>query len=114
MSKAKLISKLFLVSLFFVCLPITASVTASNLENITETGIDFLTQPPTEETVYTAGGGTVTYTPARNEKMLSSHLKMQQLTGEKPLTIRIAIKLPRLFSRQEILTWFYSVKTKSL
>ena len=50
-----------------ICLSILMTfITVVKAENIdiTETGIDFITSQPTETTVYTAGSGTLTYSPA--------------------------------------------------
>ncbi len=50
-----------------MCLSILiAFMTVAKAENIdiTETGIDFITSQPAETTVYTAGSGTLTYSPA--------------------------------------------------
>lgn len=56
------------IILFTLCLCVYlitfTTANAQNTQDITNTGIDFLTNPPIEETVYTAGSGTVTYTPA--------------------------------------------------
>ena len=56
------------IVLFMLCLCVYlitfTTANAQNTQDITNTGIDFLTNPPIEETVYTAGSGTVTYTPA--------------------------------------------------
>lgn len=50
-----------------ICLSILMTfITVVKAENIdiTETGIDFITSQPAETTVYTAGSGTLTYSPA--------------------------------------------------
>ena len=66
MLKKKLQPGLYLLVLFITCLLIPATVSANTPKDITQEGVNFLTDPPTEKTVYTAGNGTVTYEPAQN------------------------------------------------
>lgn len=56
-------------------------VSEAAVQDITETGIDFLTQSPMEEVVYTAGEGTVTYTPAENDKNAVITLENATING---------------------------------
>lgn len=56
----KIFSTLICISMLLSYLTI---VHAESID-ITETGIDFITSKPTETTVYTAGSGTLTYSPA--------------------------------------------------
>ena len=62
MMKRKVLCVLLSCFLLVLCIPPTAFA-AQPAGDITETGVDFLTDPPQQEVTYTAGEGTVTYTP---------------------------------------------------
>ena len=64
MLKNKLLSFVLVMLLVSTVLP-GFHVSAKTAGDITQTGIDFLTQPPTQEVIFTAGRGKVTYTPAK-------------------------------------------------
>ena len=81
MLKKKVKQGLFLVILCTVCLLIPAAASANAPEDITQTGVNFMTEPPVETTVYTAGKGTVTYEPAQNGKSAVITLENAAING---------------------------------
>ena len=75
-------SKLLLFVLFITCLLLPRVVSANTQNDITQEGIDFLTDPPKETMVYTAGEGTVTYEPAQNGRNAVITLENATINGK--------------------------------
>lgn len=88
MLKKKLRQRLLLFVLVFTCLLVPAAALANTPIDITDTGVNFLTDPPTETTVYKAGEGTVTYEPAQNGQSAVITLENATITDASPLIIR--------------------------
>lgn len=61
--KGKIVLFAFLLCCLFSVGSLHMVYAAQPAGDITDTGIDFLTNPPQQEVTYTAGQGTVTYTP---------------------------------------------------
>ena len=77
-----LVTALFLCSIFSLFVGVFAAGVDVSL-----TGLDLLSSPPAEETVYTAGEGTVTYTPAADENSCAViTLNNAQLTANTRVT----------------------------
>ncbi len=72
----------FIFALFITVLLIPAAASANAVKDITQEGLDFLTDPPTETTVYTAGDGTVTYEPAQNGQNAVITLENATINGK--------------------------------
>ena len=83
MVKNRMGAVLFILLVFSAFWIGIGTVSAAAAENITETGVDFLTEPPVQETVYTAGAGTVTYTPAENGKHAVITMENATINGRK-------------------------------
>lgn len=81
MLKKKLRQRLLLFVLVFTCLLVPAAALANTPIDITDTGVNFLTDPPTETTVYKAGEGTVTYEPAQNGQSAVITLENATING---------------------------------
>ncbi len=81
MLKKKLRQRMLLFVLVFTCLLVPAAALANTPIDITDTGINFLTDPPTETTVYKAGEGTVTYEPAQNGQSAVITLENATING---------------------------------
>ena len=66
MIKRKRLIMVLIICMMAAFIPQVVGAHMETAGDITKTGVDFLTNPPQEEISYTAGNGTVTYTPGNN------------------------------------------------
>lgn len=81
-----------------ICAVTVCTVCAEGETDITQTGLDLLTSSPAQETVYTAGEGSVTYTPGANGQPSTLIFENATINGVKP----------------RVKYWSYNDKTASL
>lgn len=67
-----------------ICAVTVCTVCAEGETDITQTGLDLLTSSPAQETVYTAGEGSVTYTPGSNGQPSTLIFENATINGVKP------------------------------
>ncbi len=73
---------LLVVFAFFMLVRIGVSAGNEPLKDVTQEGVDFLSEVPVETTVYAAGNGTVTYEPAQNGQNAVITLKDATINGQ--------------------------------